>query len=196
MRYRGYGSTTLNVVLYIILTCVVIFIATLISPRLVSVLEFVPPLFTDQPWTILTNLFVHGGIMHILFNMLVLYFFGGFLVSLVGERWFLVVYLLGGLLGNIFFWLIAPPLAQWAGVIGASGAIFAVEGTLVVMRPRLPVIVFPIPAPIPLWAAVIGGFLLTYFAAGNIAWEAHLGGLVFGLLAGLFFRYKETRRFF
>jgi membrane associated rhomboid family serine protease len=193
MRYRGYGTPGLGVVGYIIITCVVVWIATLVSPRLVSVLEFVPATFNERPWTILTSIFVHGSITHILFNMVVLYFFGGFLVSLVGERKFLVVYLLGGLIGNLFFWLLASPMS---GVVGASGAIFAVEGVLVLMRPRLPVFVFPIPAPIPLWAAVIGGFLLTFYASGNIAWEAHLGGLAFGLLAGLFFRYRETGRIF
>ncbi len=196
MRYRGYGTPGLGVVGYIIITCVVVFIATYISPRLVSVLEFVPATLAERPWTILTSLFVHGSITHILFNMLVLYFFGGFLVSLIGERKFLIVYLVGGLIGNVFFWLLASPMSLAYGVVGASGAIFAVEGALVLMRPRLPVFVFPIPAPIPLWAAVVGGFLLTFFAAGNIAWEAHLGGLAFGLLAGLFFKSREAGRIF
>jgi membrane associated rhomboid family serine protease len=191
MRYRGYGNSGLGVVGYIIITCVVVFIATYISPRLVSVLEFVPATFAQHPWTILTSIFVHGSITHILFNMLVLYFFGGFLVGLVGERKFLLVYLLGGLVGNAFYWLLASP---YAGVVGASGAIFAVEGTLMLMRPRLPVIIFPIPVTIPLWAAVIGGFFLTFFAAANIAWQAHLGGLVLGLVAGLFFKYRESGR--
>jgi membrane associated rhomboid family serine protease len=196
MRYRGYGNSGLGVVGYIIITCVVVFVATIISPRLISVLEFVPATFSEHPWTIVTSLFVHGGITHILFNMLVLYFFGGFLVNLIGARKFLLVYLVGGLIGNLFFWLLASPLSLASGVVGASGAIFAVEGTLVLLRPRLPVFVFPIPAPIPLWAAVIGGFLLTVYASGNIAWQAHLGGLAFGLLAGLFFKSRETGRLF
>ena len=191
MRYRGYGSSGFGIVGYVIITCVVIFIATLISPRLVSVLEFYPPLFAQRPWTIVTSLFTHYDFFHIFFNMLVLYFFGGFLVSLVGDRWFLAIYLLGGMAGNLFFWSLG-----YGAVLGASGAIFAVEGTLVIMRPRLQVYIFPIPAAIPLWVAVIGAFLLTYFAGGNIAWQAHLGGLFFGLLAGLYFRFRETRRFF
>jgi membrane associated rhomboid family serine protease len=193
MRYRGYGAPSFGVVGYVIITCAVIFVATFISPRLRDVLEFLPATFPERPWTILSSIFVHANITHVLFNMLVLYFFGGFLVSLVGEKKFLVVYLLGGLVGNLFFWLLT---SGYTPVIGASGAIFAVEGILVVMRPRLPVFVFPIPAPIPLWGAVIGGFFLTFFAAGNIAWEAHLGGLIFGLLAGLFFKYRETGRLF
>jgi membrane associated rhomboid family serine protease len=133
MRYRGYGTPGLGVVGYIIITCVVVFVATFISPRLISVLEFVPANFSQHPWTVLTSIFVHGSITHILFNMLVLYFFGGFLVSLVGARKFLLVYLLGGLAGNLVFALLASP---YGGVVGASGAIFAVEGALVLMRPR------------------------------------------------------------
>jgi membrane associated rhomboid family serine protease len=81
-------------------------------------------------------------------------------------------------------------------VIGASGALFAVEGTLVVLKPNIPVTFLLIPVAIPLWSSVIIAFLLTFMASGNIAWEAHLGGLAFGLLAGLFFRYRETGRIF
>ena len=74
--------------------------------------------------------------------------------------------------------------------VGASGAIFALGGALAVMRPRLKVFVFPVPVPVPLWAAVIGGFFIISLLPG-IAWQAHLGGLVFGLIAGYFFRRRE-----
>lgn len=73
-------------------------------------------------------------------------------------------------------------------VVGASGAIYAVSGALTVMRPNLRVFIFPIPVPIPLWVAVIGGLLII---SPGVAWQAHLGGLVFGLIAGYFFRRKE-----
>jgi membrane associated rhomboid family serine protease len=62
------------------------------------------------------------------------------------------------------------------------------------MRPKLRVFVFPIPVPLPLWAAVIGGFLIISFFPG-VAWQAHLGGLVLGLIAGYFLRRRE-RSFF
>jgi membrane associated rhomboid family serine protease len=137
-----------------------------------------------------TNLFVHAGIGHILTNMITLYFFGSYLSTLVGDRRFLTVFFIGGILGNIFFILLAPsPLSIG---IGASGAVFAAGGVLAVMRPKLRVFVFPIPAPLPLWVAVIGGFLVISFFP-NVAWQAHLGGLAFGLGMGYFYKKREGR---
>ncbi len=60
------------------------------------------------------------------------------------------------------------------------------------MRPKLKVLVFPLPFPLPLWAAVIGGFLILSLFP-HIAWQAHLGGLVLGLISGYFFRERERR---
>lgn len=83
--------------------------------------------------------------------------------------------------------LLAPPLSI---AIGASGAVFALGGALAVMRPKLRVLVFPVPVPMPLWVAVIGGFVIISFLP-NVAWQAHLGGLAFGTIGGYFFRRKE-----
>jgi len=123
--------------------------------------------------------------------MLTLYFFGSYLCGLVGNRNFLIVYFMGGILGNVVYLLLGPPLSI---AIGASGAVFAVAGALTVLRPRLPVFIIPIPVPIPLWIAVIGGFLILSFAS-FVAWQAHLGGLVLGLLAGLLLK-KRQRPFY
>lgn len=165
---------------------VVLFVATVISPSLVSLLGLTPALFLARPWTIVTNLFVHGDIGHILVNMLSLYFFGNYLISLVGEKSFFLVYFLGGIAGNLVYLLLGPS----ATVIGASGAIFAVGGALTALRPQLRVYVFPIPAPMPLWVAVIGSFLILTFIP-YVAWQAHFGGLVLGLAVGYFFLRKR-----
>jgi len=101
------------------------------------------------------------------------------------------VYFIGGILGSILYVLLGSPLSI---AIGASGAVFAVGGALVVMRPKLRVFVFPIPVPLPLWAAVIGGFLIISFFP-NVAWQAHLGGLAFGLTIGYFFRKRDRLSF-
>jgi len=94
------------------------------------------------------------------------------------------------IVGNIFFMLFAFAgflTSPFSTVIGASGAIFALGGTLAVVTPRLRVYVFPIPAPMPIWVAVIGGFFIMSFFSG-IAWQGHLGGLVLGLIAGFILR--------
>ncbi len=90
-------------------------------------------------------------------------------------------------MGSVWFIFLASP---YSIAVGASGAVFALGGALAVMRPKLRVFVFPIPVPLPLWSAVIGGFLIISLFP-HIAWQAHLGGLVFGLIAGCFFRKRE-----
>jgi membrane associated rhomboid family serine protease len=194
MSYRR--SDNIVPVLVIIILCFVAYIATIAAGMmghdLIQLLGLQTATFLQHPWTIVTNLFMHGNIWHILFNMITLYFFGTFLIRLVGTRDFLLIYFLGGIAGNLLFMLFAKYIDQrllYVTVIGASGAIFALGGALAVLTPKLRVFVFPIPVPMPLWVAVIGGFVILIFAAG-VAWQGHLGGLVFGLLAGLVLRRR------
>jgi len=186
--YRSYRGFSLTPVWVLIGLNLVLFIATVINRELIFYLGLIPVDVLERPWIIVTSLFVHSSIGHILANMITLYFFGRYLCALVGEKKFLIVYFIGGILGNIFYIFLAPPLSI---VIGASGAVFAVGGVLTVMRPRLRVLVFPIPTPLPLWVAVVAGFLIISFFP-NVAWQAHLGGLVFGLAIGYFFRKRSS----
>jgi len=184
---RTYRAVSLNVLWFLVALNVLIFIITLLRPQsVINLLGLTPGLLSQQPWTIVTSMFVHGGFAHILFNMISLYFLGSFLIRAAGEKSFLAVFFLGGLAGNILFILLADPYSTG---IGASGAIFALGGALAVMLPRVPVLVFPIPVPMPLWAAILI-FLLFSFLPG-IAWQAHLGGLLLGLIAGLILRKRR-----
>jgi len=191
MMSRSYRRFSLTPIWVIIGLNLLLFIATLVVRELILFLGLIPADVAARPWTIVTSLFLHGGIGHILANMITLYFFGRYLCALVGGKKFLIVYFIGGILGSILYILLAPPLSI---AIGASGAVFAVGGVLAVMTPRLRVFVFPIPVPLPLWVAVIGGFLIISLFP-NVAWQAHLGGLAFGLTIGYFFRRRE-RLFF
>ena len=191
MVFRSHRGSNLTPIWFLIGTNLLLFVVTLIVPTLILFLGLIPAVILDRPWTIITSIFLHGSIGHILANMITLYFFGRYLCALLGERKFLLVYFIGGILGNILYILLAPPLSI---AIGASGAVFALGGVLAVMRPRLRVFVFPIPVPLPLWAAVIGGFLIISFFP-NVAWQAHLGGMAFGLTIGYFFRKRERIRF-
>lgn len=190
--YRMYRNRRVfDAVWFLITVSSVIYLATILVPGLFGLLGLRPLLVPSRPWTLVTSMFVHQGIGHIFGNMVTLYFFGGFLSRLVGDRRFLVIYLLGGIVGGIFYLFLAQPFSI---AVGASGAIFAVGGVLAVMRPKLRVFIFPIPIPLPLWVAVIGGFFILSFFP-NVAWQAHLGGLLFGLIAGYFLQKRERRLF-
>ncbi len=186
MSYSSYRGYSLTPIWAIMIVCFSVFIATIVSNQLILLLGLQAVGLLERPWTIVTNLFVHGSIWHLLANMMTLYFFGSYLTRLIGVGNFLIIYFFGGILGNIFYLLLASPFSI---VIGASGAVFALGGVLTVLTPRLRVFVFPIPAPLPLWVAIIGGFLILSLFP-HVAWQGHLGGLVFGLAAGFVLRNR------
>ena len=193
MVYRNYRRSNLTPIWILIGINVLLFIVTSIVPTVLLYLGLIPAIIGDRPWTIITSIFLHGGIWHILANMITLYFFGGYLCVLLGNKKFLTVFFIGGILGNILYLFLGPPLSI---AIGASGAVFALGGVLAVMRPKIRVVIFPVPAPLPLWVAVIGlflfiGVILPNLITTSIAWQAHLGGLAFGLAIGYFFRKRE-----
>jgi membrane associated rhomboid family serine protease len=134
-------------------------------------------------------MFTHAGIWHFIGNMLVLFFFGRFLMMLVGQNWFLLVYFAGGIVGNILFLVLSSPGYI---AVGASGAVYAIAGALVVLMPNLRVYLYFL-LPVPLWVVVIVFFGLWSIPGlfPHIAWEAHLGGLAVGLIAGYYFRRKR-----
>jgi membrane associated rhomboid family serine protease len=154
--------------------------------------------FLDRPWTLLTSMFIHAGVWHILANMITLYFFGSYLNRLLGTWRFLAIYFVGGIAGGLVYLLLVP---SGTIAVGASGAIFALGGALAVMRPKLRVIIFPIPAPMPLWIAIIGIFAVFTVLAivgvlPTIAWQGHLGGLALGLVAGFILRRRERYHYY
>ena len=175
----------------------IFFIASLFNDSLIGTLGLQPSTWTNEPWTVLTSMFMHSGVWHILANMFTLFFLGSYLCNMIGDKWFLIIYFVGGIIGSFFFILFSlyTPLGNANSlVIGASGAVFAAAGALTALAPKIKVIVFPIPAPIPLWVAIIGGFLLISFLPG-VAWEAHLGGLLVGLIAGFIIKKRKRKIF-
>ena len=191
MSYRNPRSVNLTPLWVLIAVNVLIFIATTIRPEAVDSLGVARVTLSSHPWTIVSAMFTHDGILHILFNMLALYFYGMYVIALVGEARFFIVYFLGGLIGNVLFLFLASPNAI---AVGASGAIFALGGVLVMLAPRLKVMIFPIPIPMDLWIATII-FALISLSPG-VAWQAHAGGLITGLAAGYIFKIQARRRRF
>ena len=149
---RTYRAVNLNVLWFLIALNVVMFVIQLITgggiatrSPLTSFLGLTPALLSQQPWTIISSMFVHGSFWHILFNMIALYFLGSFMLRAAGERSFLAVFFLGGLAGNILYFvlghlvlrgLLPPSFGHPFNIgIGASGGIFALAGALAIMVP-------------------------------------------------------------
>jgi membrane associated rhomboid family serine protease len=197
VRFRDPRSINLTPLWVLIAVNVLVFVATSISSgSILGVSQQIAvqagvssATISHQPWTIVSALFIHDGIYHILFNMLTLYFFGMYVLALVGETRFFLVYFIGGIVGNALFMLLAPNTIA----VGASGAIFALGGVLAVLVPRLKVMIFPIPVPVDLWISILLSFLVLIFFTG-VAWQAHLGGLLTGLTAGYIFRRQARQR--
>lgn len=155
-------------------------------------------------YTLLTSLFIHGGWMHLLGNMVFLWVFADNIEATIGNVSFLFFYLLGGVAASALQIYMAPH-SQIPG-IGASGAVAAALGAYLVMYPnsriRTLVIFFFIRIPaflfLGIWIVqqfVSGiGTLHTLGLQGGVAWWAHIGGFGFGLIAGLFFRFVLKRR--
>ena len=189
---RAYRPINLNLLWFLIGLNVLIFIITFAMPQeVISLLGLRPDLLSEQPWTMISSIFVHGSIWHVLFNMISLYFLGSFFFRAAGERNFLAVFFLGGLAGNILFVLLANPFSTG---IGASGAVFAVGGALAVLVPRVRVYILFIPIAMPLWVAILIFFLFSFLP--RIAWQAHLGGVLAGVIAGFILRRGKRVYYF
>ncbi|MFI9601735.1 rhomboid family intramembrane serine protease [Streptomyces sp. NPDC052043] len=129
----------------------------------------------DGQWyRMLTAMFLHGSYIHILFNMLSLWWVGGPLEAALGRARYLALYFTAGLAGSALTYLIAAPNQA---SLGASGAIFGLFGATAVLMRRLNYDMRPI-------IALLVINLVITFGWGNIAWQAHIGGLVAGVVVG------------
>ncbi|GAA4189345.1 hypothetical protein GCM10022288_17040 [Gryllotalpicola kribbensis] len=137
-----------------------------------------------QPWRLLTSVFAHGGLLHIALNMYTLWVFGQILEPMIGRWRYLTLFLISGVAGSVGMLYLAPN----QGAVGASGAIFGMFGALVVIQRKLG---GPIRQLIVLIIINLAIGIVPIFGS-NIAWQAHVGGLVGGLLTGLVL--TETRK--
>lgn len=142
---------------------------------------------TLQIWRYITYQFLHAGLGHIFFNMLVLYFFGTMLEKLWGSKKFLIFYLICGSTGGIFYPLLAH--IGWLGVaklVGASGSILGMLAAAAILFPRMIVYVFGvIPMRMSILAIIIGVISLLSILRPDVSPNAggeaaHLGGMCAG----------------
>ena len=164
----------------IIAVCVGTYLLQLLAGNQVTGrLAFVPYAALAEPWRFITSAFLHapGMPLHILFNMYALWLTGPYLEQQLGRARFTALYLLSALGGSVFFLLLASPSnpRQWfGGALGASGAVFGLFAALIVVNRRLGRDSGPI-------VVVIGINAVLGFVIPNVAWQAHLGGLLTGL---------------
>ena len=141
-----------------------------------------PPLIleNEEIYRLFTCMFLHFGIYHIANNMLVLFVLGQRLEPVVGKIKFILIYLLGGLGGNIFSFITEMKSADYAVSAGASGAVFAVMGAMlyVVIRNHGRIQDISVRQMV-----IMAGFSLYFgFTSTGVDNAAHVGGMVCGFI--------------
>jgi membrane associated rhomboid family serine protease len=169
----------------IIAACVVLYVLQLApGSGITAALALAPGQVAQEPWRLLSSAFLHSPslILHIVFNMLVLYQVGPWLEQALGRARFAALYVISALGGSVGFLLLGVnanlPAAFQPSVVGASGAVFGMFGALLVLTRTLG----------RRDQALIGTIAINFVIGviiPNVAWQGHLGGLVTGALAAL-----------
>ncbi|MFF4487425.1 rhomboid family intramembrane serine protease [Streptomyces sp. NPDC001544] len=174
---------------------IAVFIAVHVRPSLLDHLVLIgqwpPKPYTpttgvaDGEWyRLVTSMFTHQAVWHIGFNMLSLWWIGGPLEAALGRARYLTLYLVSGLAGGALTYLLADPHQQ---TLGASGAVYGLFGATVVLVRRLNYDMRPV-------IALLVINLIFTFGFSGIAWQAHIGGLVAGLVCGYAMVHAPRRR--
>jgi len=196
----------MNVTLQLLLLTVILFIvfSLLMAKEIISVdsVAIKPSNVFEGKylWTFLTSIFMHAGVFHLFANMLSLLSLGSLVERLIGPKRYLLFYILSGLFAGVLFVLSSLVLTSDAGLyaVGASGALFGLVGFLIIITPDLPLYVMFIPIPVKMKYAGPGILIILWLisVAGNIPIgnTAHLGGLVAGLIYGLYMKKKYKNK--
>lgn len=168
---------------------VLVFVLQQYFGSVANALVFVPALVLVRPWTLVSYMFLHAGLSHILFNMLGLFFFGPRLEARLGSRAFLGLYFISGIAGALatFAFSFSTP------IIGASAGVFGVMLAFAMFWPRERIYIWGV-LPIEARWMVVGMTVLALVgsrsSASGIAHFAHLGGFAGGWL---FLKVREWR---
>ena len=141
----------------------------------------------EQPYRILTSILAHGSLAHLMGNLFSLLLFGLILEGRIGGKRTLMIFILSGIGINLLL-----PFMPYSRVLGASGAIFALMGVLVSLRPMMTIFLGFVPLPMFIAAIIwVVQDLLGVFYPTNVANIAHLAGLFMGLMIGLHLRNEK-----
>ncbi|AEH60994.1 Rhomboid family protein [Methanosalsum zhilinae DSM 4017] len=176
-------SLTSSPSMTIIAICIISFILGII-PGYFDLFKFDPTQILAKPWAIITYMFLHAGVAHLFFNMLVLFFFGRELERRVGNTMFLKVFFISGIVAALGY-----SLTSDISMVGASGAIYGVFAAVALLAPDLRIYIYFFPMKIK-YALVIFAAIdfLLISAPTMIAHSAHLMGLFTGLLMGYYIK--------
>lgn len=139
-----------------------------------------------KPYQLFTYMFVHGGFMHIFFNMLTLVFTGPILENHWGPKRFLLFYIVCGIGAGVFNVLVDLffGLGTFSVMVGASGAIYGVLMGFGMTFPNMEIMLLipPIPIKAKYLVFVLGGMTFLLDRSGNVAHFTHLGGIIFAFI--------------
>jgi uncharacterized protein len=179
-----------SAVLYIAAINLIFFVLQIASPAFENAFILVGSDVLSRPWILLTSMFLHGGMNHLLVNMLSLILLGPILEGTIGMKRFLTAYLGSGLAAGLLASFFYPR------ALGASGALMGMFGVMIILMPRLKLLIFGI-VPMDLWLVGILYAAMDIFGVmhpsgvGNIA---HLSGMAAGLFYGLYLT-KQSKKF-
>ena len=174
--------------LWLTAICIIVFSFQELIPNLTNQITLVSRDAFIHPWTFITSIFAHGSFGHLLSNMFALALFGLILEKYIGSKKFLLVFFATGIFAGFI------GMMYYNALLGASGAIMGILGTLAIMRPGMIVWVSYVPMPMII-AAGVWAFLdyMGMFMPGNVANISHLAGLGLGLIIGVVFRFTMPR---
>jgi membrane associated rhomboid family serine protease len=150
-----------------------------------------------EPLTLITSMFLHGGWMHLIGNMLFMWVFADNVEDAYGYVGFAIFYLLSGVMGGLTHVLMSP--ASQNPLIGASGAVSGILAAYLILYPRARVwilLFMRIPVPLPAVWVLGSWFLLQVYSlaaaapGADIAWWDHMGGFATGIILTLVLRSR------
>ncbi|MDR2793553.1 MAG: rhomboid family intramembrane serine protease [Treponema sp.] len=176
-----------NAVLYLVGINVLVFALQNVSPMLTYYLALIPgAILSGWMWQFVTYMFTHGGVTHILFNMLALFIFGTQVERQIGTKEFLAYYFATGILAGVFSFAVYFFTGTNVILLGASGAVFAVQLAYAALFPRSIMYVWgilPLRAPVMVLGFTALEVVLSITGSqGDVAHLTHLAGFGFGWL--------------
>lgn len=171
--------------LWFSLLIIILFALQVIFPTLTDLFVLNKNIYSGEIWRVLTAIFVHGSLTHLLYNLFALALFGFILENIVGSKRFLTIFFSTGIIANLI------SVNFYNSSLGASGAIMGLTGALTILRPKLTVWAFSIPMPLFIATTTwIIGDIIGIFNPSGTGNIAHLSGVFFGFIFGLIYLKK------